>query len=68
MLLWEIAEEKLPFHNEKDILEIRNLVVQKMVRPVFNNSVPHEWVKISHKGIERFITNLSFLFISFFFY
>ncbi|CAB4468945.1 kinase-like protein [Rhizophagus irregularis] len=52
MLLWEIAEEKLPFHNEKDILEIRNLVVQKMVRPVFNNSVPHEWVKISHKALQ----------------
>ena len=51
MLLWEIAEEKLPFHNEKDILVIRNVVVQEKIRPSFSNGVPNEWVKISYQGI-----------------
>jgi hypothetical protein len=50
MLLWEIAEENLPFHHEKDILEIRNLIVQKN-RPTFSSNVPHEWVDISSRGI-----------------
>ncbi|RIA96769.1 kinase-like domain-containing protein [Glomus cerebriforme] len=53
MLLWEIAEEKLPFNNEKDILEIRNLVVQQKIRPSFsNNNVPAEWVKISYQALQ----------------
>ncbi|CAG8496632.1 12997_t:CDS:2 [Acaulospora colombiana] len=29
MLLWEIAEEKLPFHEYYDIVQIRNLVVEQ---------------------------------------
>ncbi len=63
MLLWEIAEEKLPFHNERDILKIRNLVVKEKVRPTFSSTVPSEWVKISHQGIKNFIylSNLFFL-------
>ena len=52
MLLWEIAEEKLPFHNERDILVIRNLVVQEKIRPSFNSNVPPEWIKISYQGIK----------------
>jgi hypothetical protein len=51
MLLWEIAEEKLPFYNERDILVIRNLVVQEKIRPSFNNNAPPEWIKISYQGI-----------------
>ncbi|RIA96766.1 kinase-like domain-containing protein [Glomus cerebriforme] len=52
MLLWEIAEEKLPFHNEKDILEIRNLVVQQKIRPSFSINVPAEWVEISYQALQ----------------
>ena len=62
MLLWEIAEENLPFHNEKDILEIRNLIVQKNIRPSFSSSVPNEWIRISYQGIEKLIL---FLFVCF---
>ncbi|CAI2164338.1 13209_t:CDS:2 [Funneliformis geosporum] len=51
MLLWEIAEEKIPFSNERDILKIRNLIVKENVRPSFSNTIPPEWVKITYQAL-----------------
>ncbi|KAF0475613.1 kinase-like protein [Gigaspora margarita] len=52
MLLWEIAEEKIPFENERDILEIRNLILIKKVRPSFSIGVPIEYSKISYQSMQ----------------
>ena len=51
MVLWEIAEGKLPFQRENDIVQIRNLVVNQKYRPSFSLGVPNEWVKIAYQGI-----------------
>ncbi|CAG8471266.1 10392_t:CDS:2 [Cetraspora pellucida] len=52
MLLWEIAEEKIPFENERDILEIRNLILIQKVRPSFTIGVPTEYSKISYQSMQ----------------
>jgi serine/threonine protein kinase len=51
MVLWEIAEGKLPFQKENDIVQIRNLVVDQKYRPSFSLGVPGEWIKIAYQGI-----------------
>nr|CAG8573675.1 4112_t:CDS:2 [Entrophospora candida] len=48
MLLWEIAEEKIPFQNETDILKIVNNVIDK-IRPSFSLGVPIEWSKLVYQ-------------------
>ncbi|CAJ0766214.1 24509_t:CDS:2 [Entrophospora sp. SA101] len=48
MLLWEIAEEKIPFQNEMDILKIVNNVIDK-IRPSFSLGVPIEWSKLVYQ-------------------
>lgn len=53
MVLWEIAEGKLPFQKENDIVQIRNLIVDQKFRPSFSLGVPNEWVKIAYQGIYK---------------
>ncbi|CAG8502454.1 3212_t:CDS:2 [Scutellospora calospora] len=53
MLLWEIAEEKIPFENEKDILKIRNLILEQKVRPSFSIGVPSEYSKTSYQSMQH---------------
>jgi serine/threonine protein kinase len=50
MVLWEIAEERLPFQSENDIVQIRDLVVNQKHRPSFSLGVPSEWIKIANQG------------------
>ncbi|CAB4415918.1 unnamed protein product [Rhizophagus irregularis] len=52
MVLWEIAEGKLPFQRENDIVQIRNLVVNQKYRPSFSLGVPNEWVKIAYQAMQ----------------
>ncbi|CAG8543074.1 896_t:CDS:2 [Diversispora eburnea] len=47
MLLWEIAELKVPFENETDISHIRNLVVKRNYREKFTPGiVPQAWTDL----------------------
>ncbi|CAG8716822.1 17216_t:CDS:2, partial [Acaulospora morrowiae] len=52
MLLWEIAEEKLPFQEYNDIIQIYNLVVKQRIRPTFSLGVPLEWSRIAHQAMQ----------------
>jgi hypothetical protein len=52
MLLWEIAEENIPFKNETDILTIVNNVIEQKIRPSFSLGVPIEWSKLVYQGKE----------------
>jgi serine/threonine protein kinase len=48
ILLWEISEEKSPYENQNDILEIVDLVRNKMYREPFseNCQMPEEFIQL----------------------
>ncbi|CAG8442384.1 15467_t:CDS:2 [Dentiscutata heterogama] len=46
MLLWEIAEEKMPYEKEDNIKKLADIIVKKKVREGFVTEVPPEWKKI----------------------
>jgi len=51
MLLWEIAESKIPYHNITNIAKIKDLVAIQNIREKFSNEdVPKEWKKLVEKG------------------
>ncbi|CAG8438913.1 5151_t:CDS:2 [Acaulospora morrowiae] len=52
ILLWEIAEEKPPFQEERDLLEIRKKVLELKIRPSFSTDVPQEWSKTSYQAMQ----------------
>ena len=53
ILLWEIAEMKLPYQDHKDILTITELVLKKKYREPFseNNKMPIEFQKLTSDGM-----------------
>ncbi|CAG8447062.1 2406_t:CDS:2 [Diversispora eburnea] len=52
MLLWEIAEGRIPFEDERDLIVICDMIVKQMMRPSFSSDVPPEWQKISYQAMQ----------------
>ncbi|KAG9300640.1 hypothetical protein G9A89_023438 [Geosiphon pyriformis] len=50
ILLWEIAEEQIPYNEKTDIVEIRETVLNSKSLP-FSLNVPLDWQKISLEAI-----------------
>ena len=51
MLLWEIAEEKIPYENCKDIVTITNIVRNKHRESFSENSeIPEDFRKLAEQG------------------
>jgi hypothetical protein len=52
ILLWEIAEEKTPYENYKDVKEIVNLVCEKYREPFSENSqMPENFKNLVFNGM-----------------
>jgi serine/threonine protein kinase len=53
ILLWEIAEERIPYQDNDDILNITNLVRNKMYRESFseNSPMPESYKQLEIKGM-----------------
>jgi hypothetical protein len=56
MLLWEIAECKVPFSETKDFLEVSDIVAENRAKLTFGDTVPPEWKKATLQGF-----NLNYL-------
>ncbi|CAG8781509.1 4174_t:CDS:2, partial [Acaulospora morrowiae] len=52
MLLWEIAEEKLPFFNVENT-EIKNKILENPISLSFERGVPEKWKKLVFKAIDH---------------
>jgi hypothetical protein len=52
ILLWEIAEQKTPYENYNDILQITDLVVRQKYRESFSlgTGLPKKYQEISREG------------------
>ncbi|GBC09488.1 hypothetical protein RclHR1_08900002 [Rhizophagus clarus] len=55
ILLWEIAEEKIPYENYKDIVKITDEVRNKKYREPFseNSKMPEEFKELSRKAVNH---------------
>ncbi|CAG8497009.1 36583_t:CDS:2 [Gigaspora margarita] len=46
MLLWEIAEEKMPYEKENNLKKLYEIISVKKIREGFSSDVPSEWKTI----------------------
>jgi serine/threonine protein kinase len=55
ILLWEISEEKTPYENQNDFVEITKLVLNKYREPFSeNNQMPDEFKNLALDGKKKF--------------
>jgi len=61
MLLWEIAEEKLPYSDVEDIIKVRELACDKYYREPLSPNTPSQYQGIVIQGLKP---RLNYIFLS----